>query len=405
MLLQRFKNFRLRWNVVRAIIVILCFLVSNAIMAQPGLKLNNRVYASKAESFFHKVWNYYRVPAYGLFSEYYPQQHQDTLTYMQEGQVASKPVSYLWPFSGMFTAAIQLMELPGRKQKYQPYLDTLVNGIERYRDTTRSPAGYQAYPSFLEKVDRYYDDNGLVGIDYLKAYEMTHDPAYLSRAKDAFAFIVSGWSEVLGGGVTWLEGHGDQKPACSNGMATLLALKLYKATHDEQYLQWGKRFYSWMHANLRDSIGLYCNDRKTANDSLNRVYYTYNSGSMLEASVMLFQFTKQKNYLSEARQTASSSLRFFGKKNKEGRISVLDLPWFVLVLFRGYESLYKLDRNPRYINVIIENVDYAWKQSKDSYGLINNSWKKGSATEMTSPKWLLDEACMIEFYARIALLK
>jgi uncharacterized protein YyaL (SSP411 family) len=297
------------------------------------------------------------------------------------------------------------MELPGKRQNYQPYLDTLIKGIERYRDTTRNPAGYQAYPAFLEKVDRYYDDNGLVGIDYLQAYALTHNPVYLSRAKDAFSFILSGWSDVLGGGVTWLEGYADQKPACSNGMATLLALKLYKATNDEQYLTWGKRFYNWMHANLRDSIGLYCNDRKTADNKLNRVYYTYNSGSMLEASVMLYQLTKQKNYLSEARQIAASSLAYFGKKNKDGRISVLDLPWFILVLFRGYESLYKVDRNPKYVKIIIENVDYAWKQSKDNYGLINNNWNKVSDTEMNSPKWLLDEACMIEFYARIALLK
>jgi uncharacterized protein YyaL (SSP411 family) len=395
----------MKLKMVRFVIVVLCVIATNGVMAQYQTKMYNNAYGTRAETFFHKVWNYYRVPSYDLFSEYYPQQHQDTLTYMQEGQVASKPVSYLWPFSGMFTSVIKLMELPGKNQKYKPFLDTLIKGIERYRDTTRSPAAYQAYPAFLEKVDRYYDDNGLVGIDYLQAYELNHDPAYLSRAKDAFTFILSGWSDVLGGGVTWLEGHGDQKPACSNGMATLLALKLYKATKDEQYLTWGKRFYDWMHANLRDSIGLYCNDRKTADNSLNRVYYTYNSGSMLEASVMLYQFTKQKDYLSEARQIASSSLTFFGKKSKEGRITVLDLPWFVLVLFRGYESLYNVDRNPKYINVIIENVDYAWKQSKDNFGLINNAWNKLSSAEMTSPKWLLDEACMVEFYARIALLR
>jgi hypothetical protein len=396
----------MKLNKVRSVIVIICGLLSNgSCMGQSHLNVNSTAYASRAEGFFHKVWNYYRVPSYNLFSEYYPQQHQDTLTYMQEGQVASKPVSYLWPFSGMFTSVMKLMELPGKKQKYQPYLDTLVTGIEKYRDTTRTPIGYQAYPAFLEKVDRYYDDNGLVGIDYLQGYELQHDPVYLSRAKDAFAFILSGWSDVLGGGVTWLEGHADQKPACSNGMATLLALKLYKATHDKQYLAWGKRFYNWMYANLRDSAGLYCNDRKTADSSLNRVYYTYNSGSMLEASVLLYQFTKEKKYLSEARQIAGSSLAFFGKKTQAGHISVLDLPWFVLVLFRGYESLYKIDKNPKYINVIIENVDYAWNQTKDNFGLINNNWNRMVNSEKISPKWLLDEACMVEFYARIALLK
>ncbi len=408
MLHRRFKKNRvsgLKMNMRRSKILLVCIIVSTASMAQSHVKLDSHAYATRAEAFFHKVWNYYRVPSYGLFSEYYPQQHHDTLTYMQESQVASKPVSYLWPFSGMFTAAIKLMELPGRNKKYQPYLDTLVRGIELYRDTTRSPAGYQAYPSFLEKVDRYYDDNGLVGIDYLQGYEMKHDSEYLSKAKDAFAFILSGWSEVLGGGVTWLEGHGDQKPACSNGMATLLALKLYKATHDEQYLQWGQRFYNWMFTNLRDSVGLYCNDRKTADNSLNKVYYTYNSGSMLEASVLLYQFTKEQKYLDEARLIAAASLAFFGKRTSDARTTVLDLPWFVLVLFRGYESLYRVDGNPAYVNVIIENVDYAWRHSKDNYGLIQNRWSDVNDKEKSAPKWLLDQACMVEFYARIALLK
>lgn len=361
-------------------------------------------YAKRAEQFFVKVWNFYRVPKYGLFSEYYPQKHHDSLTYMQQGSVQSKEVSYLWPFSGMFASTSILMQLPGKKAKYRPYMDSLVTAIEKYRDTTRSPVAYQAYPSFLEKVDRYYDDNGLVGIDYLHAYEVDPRPAYLDRAKDAFRFILSGWSDKLGGGVTWLEGHGDQKPACSNGMATLLALKLYQATGDKSYLDWGKRFYQWMFENLRDSAGLYINDRKTADGSLNKTYWTYNSGSMIEASVLLYRFTNEKKYLTEARRTAAASYTFFGKKQPNSLVSVLDLPWFVLVLFRGYEALYEEDGDPRFINCIIDNVDYAWKSARDKHGLIYNNWN-GVTDEMNTAKWLLDEACMIEFYARIALLK
>jgi rhamnogalacturonyl hydrolase YesR len=384
-------------------ICILFFQVPACAQQQAKLQVD-AAYAGRAEQFFDKVWNYYRVPKHGLFSEYYPQQHNDTLTYMQEGSVKSKEVSYLWPFSGLFASTSFLMQLPGKKAKYQPYMDSLVMAIEKYRDTTRSPAAYQAYPSFLEKVDRYYDDNGLVGIDYLQAYEADPNPAYLARAKDAFDFILSGWSDKLGGGVTWLEGHGDQKPACSNGMATLVALKLYKATGDKGYLDWGKRFYQWMYDNLRDSAGLYINDRKTADGSLNKTYWTYNSGSMLEASVLMYQFTKEQKYLAEARTIAAASYSFFGKKQPNNLVSVLDLPWFVLVLFRGYEALYKEDGNPRYLQCIIDNVDYAWQNTRDKHGLVYNNWN-GVTDEKNTPKWLLDEACMIEFYARISLLK
>jgi len=79
------------------------------------------------------------------------------------------------------------------------------------------------------------------------------------------------------------------------------------------------------------------------------------------------------------------------------------MPWFVVVLFRGYEALYLQDHNAKYINAIIENVDHAWHR-KDLHGLIDRNWY-GSTAELSKPKWLLDEACMIEFYARIAILK
>lgn len=386
--------------------MIVCALVclTTTACAQKKSSRRGEDYGMRAEQFFIKVWTYYRVPKHGLFSEYYPQTHNDTLTYMEQGQVASKEVSYLWPFSGLFASTSVLMQLPGKRAAYQPFMDSMVMAIEKYRDTTRHPAGYQAYPAFLEKVDRYYDDNGLVGIDYLQAYQVSARPEYLARAKDAFTFILSGWSEGLGGGVTWLEGHGDQKPACSNGMATLLALKLYGATGDTSYLNWGKRFYSWMRDNLQDSAGLYVNDRRTADGSLNKTYWTYNSGSMLEASVLLYRFSGDTTYLREAQRIAAASHAHFGQKLADGRTSILDLPWFVLVLFRGYEALYEEDGNPAYLNTIISNVEYAWQKSRDRYGLVYNNWN-ALKDEKSTPKWLLDEACMVEFYTRIALLQ
>ncbi|GEP97013.1 glycoside hydrolase family 76 protein [Chitinophaga cymbidii] len=359
-------------------------------------------YKRRAEEMFHRVWTLYRVPQHGLFSEYYPQQFKDSLTYMQDGNVQSKEVSYLWPLSGVVSSANLMVRLPDEKAAYQPYLDSVMTAMYAYRDTTRTPAGYQAYPSKFEKVDRYYDDNGLVAIDYAEAYENTGNPVYLARAKEVFAFIMSGWTSVLGGGVTWLEGHGDQKPACSNGMATLSALKLYQATKDPYYLQQGILFYEWMNTHLRDSAGLYVNDIKTATGAINPTYYTYNSGAMLEAAVMLYGFTREKKYLRDARETAVSAYHYFGKPQKDMRSEFCDLPWFATVLFRGYSALYAVDKDPVYLKAIIARVDHAWN-NKDRYGLLNHNWSD-PRDEAGKPKWLLDESCIAELYARMALL-
>jgi uncharacterized protein YyaL (SSP411 family) len=276
-------------------------------------------------------------------------------------------------------------------------------GVEHYRDTTRTPVGYQAYPGMFEYSDRYYDDNGLVGIDYMEAYFNTHNALYLQRAKEVFKFIISGWNDDAGGGVTWLEGHNDQKPACSNGTALLVALKIYEGNKDPYYLNWGKKFYSWEYNNLRDTNGIYSNDKKL-NGIVNRTFYTYNSGFMLEGAVLLYKFTNDKKYLQQAQQLAKDAFEYFTQAPHDKRLNIqIDLPWFVTVLFRAYEALYKVDGNYQYIAAVEKDLNYAWANSKDKYGFITNNWLPDEK-EITKPKWLLDEACIAELYARLSII-
>ena len=363
------------------------------------------IYLSRAESMYANVWKHYRVTGeIGLFTESFPSKGADTLTYMEGGGVKEKPVSFLWPFSGMFSATDVLIKSPSASKKYLPFLDSLSIGMEKYKDTTRSPAGYQAYPAKFEKVDRYYDDNGLVGIDYMEAYFNTKKPIYVNRAKAVFAFIISGWNAALGGGVTWLEGHNDQKPACSNGADMLVALKIYQGTKERYYLDWGKKFYNWTYQNLRDSIGVYSNDKKL-NGTVNRTFYTYNSGFMLEAAVLLYRFTGEKQYLQQAQRLAEDAYIYFSKVPHDPHLFIhIDLPWFVTVLFRGYEALYKVDGNYQYIAAIEKDLNYAWQNARDQYGFVTHSWTPKEA-ELAKPKWLLDESCIAELYSRLSMLR
>ncbi|MEO6547595.1 MAG: glycoside hydrolase family 76 protein [Ferruginibacter sp.] len=390
---------QIKWKLV----LLTLLLISGAASFCQPLDISKE-YLRRAESMYSLVWKHYRVAAHaGLFSENFPSNHSDTLTYLQGAAVKEKTVSFLWPFSGMFSATNTLLKIPSVKAKYQPYLDSCISGMEKYRDTVRKPAGYQAFPVALEKSDRYYDDNGLVGIDYMESYLNTKNPVYLSRAKNVFTFILSGWNDDLGGGVTWLEGHHDQKPACSNGTATLTALKIYEASRDTFYFAWGKKFYDWMYGNLKDSTGVYCNDKKI-NGNVNRTFYTYNSGFMLEAAVLLYEFTNDKKYLQQAKQLAKAAYVHFSNVPHDKRLSIqIDLPWFVTVLFRGYEALYRHDNDRQYINAIEKDLNYAWDHSRDRYGFVTHSWTPDTA-ELKKPKWLLDEGCIAELYARLSML-
>jgi mannose/cellobiose epimerase-like protein (N-acyl-D-glucosamine 2-epimerase family) len=357
----------------------------------------------RAEKMYQLIWEHYRVKKYiGLLSENFPADTQTKLDYFQGDAVKQKEVSFLWPFSAMMSATNALLHIPGERKHYLNYLDSLTAGMEAYKDSVRKPAGYQAYPAGLEHSDRYYDDNGLVGIEYAEAYRNTKDPAYLQKAETVFKFILSGWTDELGGGVYWVEGHTDQKPACSNGMDMLVALKIYTATKDTFYLNWGLRFYNWMNADLKSPNGLYYNDKKTKNGDINPTFYSYNTGSMLEASVMLYQITHERKYLDAAQATARDAFSYFHNQKHDDHLNIrIDLPWFMTVLFRGYEALYKVDNDPQYINAIHHDLDYAWQYTRDKYGLLTHDWTANPSLVKKS-KWLLDEACIAELYARLS---
>ncbi|MBK0379672.1 glycoside hydrolase family 76 protein [Mucilaginibacter segetis] len=395
-LIKKYSHF-----IFTATILFGCFRSSIAQQKSKGV-----MYRQRAEEMYANIWQKYRVQTQkGLFSENYPSGKKDTLNYFQGDGVKEKEVSFLWPFSGMFTATNVIMRVPGLKDKYKIYQDSLVAGVRQYRDTVRKPVGYQAYPVKFEKADRYYDDNGLVGIDYMESYFNTKNPVYLQRAKEVFKFILSGWNNDVGGGVTWLEGHNDQKPACTNGMATLTALKIYEGSKDKYYLDQGKRFYHWMYSTLRDTTtGIIVNDVKL-DGKQNRVFWTYNTGSLLEAAVLLYHFTGEQKYLVQAKQLAADSYKYYSSVPHDKNLNLhIDLPWFVTVLFRGYEALYKIDHNYRYIAAIEHDLNYAWQNSRDLYGFTTHSWLP-KPEELKKHKWLLDEACIAELYARLSILQ
>lgn len=361
-------------------------------------------YLDRAEQIYQKVWSLYRVPKYMLFSEYYPNTYKPDLTYFQDNTgKKTQEVSYLWPMSGVFSATNVLMEF--NKRKYEAFQDSMIAAIGYYYDNNRNPPGYQAYPVKLEKSDRYYDDNGLVGIDLIDAYRTSNNKDYLLKAEEVFTFIKSGWSEDFGGGVSWLEGVRDQKPACSNGKATVLCLKLYQMTNNKVYLERGKLFYNWMMNHLEDStLHVIWNSLSTESGKPDKAFYTYNTGTMIQSSVRLFTITGEKKYLANARRLAEGSYSYFVKKTDKGVPYIDDLPWFTVVLFRGYQELYNVDHNPKYVDTIIASADWSWKNARDESGLLFKDWT-GRKDEKKQPKWLLDESCMAELYARIAIIK
>ena len=82
--------------------------------------------------------------------------------------------------------------------------------------------------------DKYVDDNGLTGMVFLEAYDVTtgaDKQAYLDKAKACGGWIMNSglWDNTYGGGFWWSTAK-TFKPTQANGVALQLFLRLYNIT-------------------------------------------------------------------------------------------------------------------------------------------------------------------------------
>lgn len=357
-----------------------------------------------ADYILSNILQLYAVPRHGLLSETYPVNPNHRVDYLAEGttQKQNQEVSFLWPFSGVLSGAVTLYSFTG-EQKYLEILEEkLLPGLEKYFDTSRHPVGYQSYPVFAGHSDRFYDDNVWLALDFCTLYAATQNKKYLDKAFEIYEFIYSGWDDKLSGGIYWCEQKKTGKNTCSNAPAAVLNAKLYQLTHDDKFLSQAVETYNWTKSNLMDPSDFVYWDNISLNGNIDKRKYTYNSGQMIEAGVLLYQITGDKNYLLDAQKTASGTYSYFTKtKQAAGGEAVFypDSPWFNVILFRGLKALYNVDRDKKQVQTMLNNAHYAWSNTTDENNLLGKSWSEKSNQKY---KWLLDNACMIELFAQLA---
>ena len=203
-------------------------------------------------------------------------------------------------------------------------------------------------------------------------------------------FMLGGLDTVAGGGFYWKEDDKSSKNTCSNGPGILVLLQLYKITHKQAYLTTAIQVCNWVNKTLQDTDAIYFDNIKIHTLKIGRAKFTYNTGTMLQANVLLFEITKDKSYLNDAERVATAGRKFFFKNGR--------LPggyWFNAVMLRGYEALYKVDANKQWVDFFRQDADAIWNNERDANNMIG-----------TKPaKSLIDQAAMMEIYARLALLE
>lgn len=307
---------------------------------------------------------------------------KDKSLYLETIDKHEKPFSYLWPLCALIQAANET-EAIGDKGAMKP----VIAAIDQYY-TTEAPA--PSYQSYITKSSRFYDDNQWIAIAYLDAYNRNKNPFYLLKAKEIYQWLLTGYDDKLGGGLYWKEDEKTTKNTCSNGPNVLISLQLYKITKDKKYLDTGLMVYNWTNKTLRSPDGVFYDAIKVADRKLDSTTYTYNTGTMLQANVLLYEITKDKKYLEEAKFIATNAEKHFFKKNKLGNHY-----WFNVVLLRGYLELFNLEKDRKRLSFLIADAERIWKDERDEQNLLGKQKNKS----------LIMQAAMMEYYARLAQLK
>ncbi|TDE18407.1 glycoside hydrolase family 76 protein [Dyadobacter psychrotolerans] len=310
----------------------------------------------------------------------------ETGLYIETNGKNDKPHSYLWPLCALMQAANETEQLEPKKE----YLKPVLAAIQQYHNNEPPAPGYQAYVTKEGKDSRFYDDNQWVAIAALDAYNRTGKKTYLTLAEEIYRFMMTGFDEKSGGGLYWKEDEKNTKNTCSNGPGILVALQLYKITKKKEYLTVATQLYDWTNKHLRAPNGIYWDAIKIPDMKIDSAKYTYNTGTMLQSNVLFYQIMKEKKYLDEAIFVADAAEKFFYKNGK--------LPgnyWFNVVLLRGYEELYKVDKNKERFRFFVSDAERIWSQERDENNLLGRKKEKG----------LIDQAAIMEMYTRLERLK
>lgn len=359
-----------------------------------------------AISTLDSLYKFYGVSHSHLLRETYPfdETHKTTYQASEEQKNQINQYSYLWPYSGTFSAANALYEATNDTVFLNILNKKILPGLEEYFDIKRQPYAYSSYITEAPLSDRFYDDNIWLGIDFTDIYLLTKEKKYLDKANIIWQFILCGTDNKLDGGIYWVEQKKESKHACSNAPGAVFALKLFEATKDSTYFYQGKNLYEWTKEHLQDPTDFLIYDNVNLSGKVDKAKYPYNSGQMIQAAALLFKLTQNEDYLVEAQNIAKSSYNFFFEdfETQEGnKFKVLKKSdvWFIAVMMRGFIELYHLDKNNIYLDSFKQNLDYAWLNMRDNNGLFNTDWK---GEEKDKKKWLLTQAGMVEMYARIS---
>ncbi|KAJ3190061.1 hydrolase 76 protein [Gaertneriomyces sp. JEL0708] len=201
--------------------------------------------------------------------------------------------------------------------------------------------------SMLSAVDAYSSSQVIPGgkKTFLEVAQLTHFQ------------IIEQWSETTcGGGIYWSRDReaakgAEYKSTITHGQTVFLSARLYKATKQQVYLQWGDTILNWLKAagllaadfSVYDGASSPCTQMDTKE-------WSYNAGMLLNGLSAMYDATNQQIYLQEAHNLLRASLPKFTKNNiiyeplceRSASLCGRDTPVFKPQYVKGLRELYRV---------------------------------------------------------------
>jgi hypothetical protein len=332
--------------------------------------------------------------------------------------------AHVWPLARAMVGTLDLAgldpALTGGFDAEAEIADRL-EALERYYEPDGEYPAYASDPVGTRfGGDRYYDDNAWVGLALIELERLRPGAGRLDRAGELWRFAVGGWDTRTDvpspGGVFWVEqGHGvgaknHDRNTVSNAPNAELGL------HLAELLGAGFRLpgpiapedmYSWVLGTLDESreteapgTGLFW-DKIRADNTIDRLRWTYNQGSMVGLNVLLARRggagtgtgtgTGTGDYLARAEAIARKALRHYDAAELERQP-----PSFHAIFFRNLLLLHAATSDEGLREEIIASMrrytDWAWNERRDARDRFSISDQDG----------LLDQSAMVQLLALLA---
>lgn len=230
----------------------------------------------------------------------------------------------------------------------------------------------------------YVDDEGWWAVDWIRAWDLTGNAAYLKSAKDVFAHMASDWGGDCGGGVYWSHSN-TYKNAIPNELFLQVATMLHEVTPGDQgptsYLAWAQKEADWfLHSGMINGSGL-VNDGLTANCRNNAgTTWTYNQGVILAGLSELSHITGNRTYLQAAERIADAATTRLVTSNgvlfepgcEPTESCGGDGALFKGIFVRNLWWLYRYAPKPQYLALLQRSTNALWTKDRtqmDTFGL------------------------------------